>query len=112
MLEGRASPVGRAVPASGWTLAPIDAYPTGRGPYGHFNVVGNALEWVADGFVDYGAEDQVDPLLAPDLRGHHTARSLFEPVGWLRQSEYFLDSLAEPPGVRCAFDAEPDMLAR
>jgi hypothetical protein len=104
--------MGRTVPGSARLLASIDAYPTGRGPYGHLNVIGNALEWVADGFVDYSGEEQVDPLLEPELPGRHTVRSVFEPAGWVRESEFFLDPTSDPPGVRCAFDAEPDMLAR
>lgn len=91
-------------------LVAVDALPGGRGPYGHFNVIGNALEWVSDGLEEYSGTDAIDPVLAPEST-NRVARSAFAD-GWIREALGSLDPLAEPPGVRCAFDAEPDMLAR
>ncbi|MFO0708898.1 MAG: SUMF1/EgtB/PvdO family nonheme iron enzyme [Sandaracinus sp.] len=101
------------------SLVRIDALPDGRGPYGHFNVIGNAIEWVADDFTLYSISgeatvypdgDATDPLLAPGT-GNRIARSLFAD-GWQLRDEDSLDTDIFPPGVRCAFDVEPTMLAR
>ena len=87
---------GRALPA------PIDM-PMGRGPYGHFHVIGNAREYVQDGFAPYSADDVVDPFQPPG-EGNRLVRSLFAPA-YARDDRGIV-------GVRCAFDSEPEMLAR
>lgn len=91
----------------------IDSRADGVGPYGHEQVIGNALEWVADGFEgfpSYPADDVTDPLLGSDSP-NRLARSLLG-EGWERIDADHLDWATRPPGVRCAFDAEPEMLAR
>jgi formylglycine-generating enzyme required for sulfatase activity len=101
------------------SLVPVDALPDGRGIYGHFNVIGNALEWVADDFALYPSAgestvypvgDATDPLLAPGT-GNRIARSVFDD-GWQLRDEDSLDTDAFPPGVRCAFDTQPSILPR
>lgn len=116
------SAAGRAHPAYSATfvrsLLPIDALPEGRSPYGHFNVIGNALEWAQDDFRPYPGDghanlyppgDTTDPLESGS--GNRIIRSTFGD-GWVIWDEEHLDTDSMPPGVRCAFDARPEMLAR
>ncbi len=100
------------------SLVPIDAYPEGRSPYGPYNVVGNVLEWVADDFLEFPGEgrmnlypggDETDPLMTGS--SNRLARSVYG-YGWKVWDEEHLPAELEPPGVRCAFDEEPEMLAR
>jgi formylglycine-generating enzyme required for sulfatase activity len=107
--EGRANPVWNAETGT-LALVPADALPGGRGPYGHFNVIGNALEWVSDGLAEYSGAEATDPVLAPES-SDRVARSAFAD-GWIRAAHDSLDVSTWPPGVRCAFDTEPEMLAR
>jgi formylglycine-generating enzyme required for sulfatase activity len=97
------------------SLVAIDAYPEGRSLYGHYNVIGNALEWVQDDFVPltgdgrgdlYPGGDRTDPLITGT--GNRLARSDFG-SGWRVWDE---DHAQLPTGVRCAFDTRPEMLAR
>ena len=88
---------------------PIDSLPLGRGPYGHFHVLGNALEYVADGYSRYTATTVTDPFTAPSSRGSRVIRSQLL-QGWARDSYEFAGG--DPTGVRCAFDTEPEMLSR
>lgn len=87
------------------TMVPIDSYGAGRGPYGHYNVVGNAAEWAADSLAVYDEDDRVDPL-DDDASGERVIRSLFGP-GWDRDTFEDFPRNHVPIGVRCAFDAEP-----
>ena len=51
----------------GWKWSsPVDAFPRGRGPFGHLNLAGNVTEWVADCYSRefYGT----DAALGPDPR--------------------------------------------
>ncbi len=91
-------------------LVAIDSHPQGVGPFGHFHVIGNAAEWVADTVAPYRAEDAVDPL--DDVPGdERVIRSLFQ-GGWIRDSFDDFPSNRVPIGVRCAFDVEPEPLLR
>jgi eukaryotic-like serine/threonine-protein kinase len=49
-------------------LAPVDAYPAGRSPYGVLNMAGNASEWIADYYrEDYYAQSPFRNPTGPDL---------------------------------------------
>lgn len=98
---------GELVPLS---LAPIDSHPQGVGPYGHFHVIGNAPEWVADSVARYSAEDAVDPLDEIPGAGR-IIRGVFD-GGWIRDELERFAWDREPLGVRCAFDTEPMPLPR
>jgi formylglycine-generating enzyme required for sulfatase activity len=87
--------------------AAVDTLAAGRGPYGHHHLVGNALEYVRDGLAAYSASDRVDPLDAPDSE-NRLVRSLFG-YGYQRDAYLFAGPTV---GVRCAFDTEPELLAR
>jgi hypothetical protein len=90
-------------------------YHEGQSLYGHYNVIGNALEWVRDDFIPYVGDgrgdlyaggDATDPLMTGT--GNRLARSPFG-SGWRAWDE---DHLRHPAGVRCAFGSPPEMLAR
>ena len=40
---------------------PVGSYPTGISPYGAYDMAGNVLEWVADGFSYYSSDNQTNP---------------------------------------------------
>ncbi len=46
--EARLACFGQKVGAPGATTSPVASYPTGRGPYGHFDLTGNVWEWTQD----------------------------------------------------------------
>ena len=52
---------------------PIGSYPTGRGPFGHYDVAGNVAEWVNDFYEIPGTEAVVDPL-GPDSGEYRVIR--------------------------------------
>ena len=87
----------------------INTLPMSRGPYGHFHVVGNVREWVADGYADYSAADATDPFTPPTTRDARVLRSQLG-QGWYRDTyEFGGPNLS---GVRCAFDSPPELFAR
>ncbi len=91
-------------------LLPVNSLPQGVGPYGHFHLIGNATEWVADSAATYSAGDQVDPL--DDVPGaDRVIRSNFEPA-WARRTLEIFPVRQVPIGVRCAFDVEPEAMPR
>ena len=61
----------------------VDSLPDGRGVYGHFNVIGNATEWVADwARIPVWPRDGalVDPRNDVPSEYGHAARSHFQPA--------------------------------
>lgn len=64
---------GMVCTSTGLDLSPIDSHPDGRGPFGHFNLVANAGEWVTGTLHQYPAAPQVDPMV-DDGSGMHLAR--------------------------------------
>lgn len=95
---------GPTVPGCGRPLPEaIDSMPIGRGPYGHFHLIGNAREYVQDGVAPYSGEDTLDPLVPP-IGLRRTVRSVSS-AGYQRDDRGIV-------GVRCAFDTEPEMLSR
>ncbi len=86
----------------------VDSLPDGRGVYGHFNVIGNATEWVADwARIPVWPRDGalVDPRNDVPSEYGHAARSHFQPA-WTVLAP---DTSGWPgAGIRCAFDAAPE----
>lgn len=89
-------------------LLEVDAMPSGRGVYGHFNVIGNVTEWVADWFRNPAWPSGV-PLVNPrnDVPSEfgHLARSAFGPA-WTSLTPEF--NGWPGAGIRCAFDTAPE----
>ena len=87
----------------------VDSVAIGRGPYGHFHVIGNMQEWVADGYEDYSDAPAIDPFTSPTTRDSRVIRSQLG-QGWYRDSYEFAGSNLS--GVRCAFDSPPAIYPR
>ena len=94
-------------------VIPVASFPEGAGPYGHFDLVGNVAEWVADSAVPYPAAPgaiRVDPgaTVVPWERAvyrgaaHLLPHSRVAAQGWLDLRDWY------PIGVRCAFDEMPE----
>jgi formylglycine-generating enzyme required for sulfatase activity len=94
----------------------VTAFPEGVGPYGHLNLMGNAVEWVVDSAVPYavsGEEARVDPPAAIVAGEAGVVRGLSSRASFFRQPEApTLDWPGPffPVGVRCAFDVRPEPL--
>lgn len=111
--------------SSAASVVPVGMHPMDTGPYGHLDVVGNALEWVADRVYVYDGSDETDPLgpSEPSEKwgearvvrpggAHPWDRAAFGPTpDRERGTPTFFDGPDRPVGTRCAFDAEPAPLA-
>jgi len=92
-------------------LLEVGSLPLGRGPYGHFEVIGNVNEWVVDWLAIpfWGPEGAlVDPRNDVPSEFGHMARSEFGP-GWRASSPEY-NGFWGAAGIRCAFDAAPEPL--
>ncbi len=98
-------------------IVPVGSYPQGRGPYGHHDLLGNAVEWVADSMLNYpvdSGELRVEPPAAYDpaaqavLRGLPDAPYTFERYPEASVPDWRLPAYAW--GVRCVFDEQPEPL--
>jgi formylglycine-generating enzyme required for sulfatase activity len=100
-------------------LIAIDSFPEGRGPYGHYGLMGNAWEWIFDRMELYGTDRLTDPTgpATADIPGLRILRPGPDYI-WDRLLERddpaeHVDRLGSrlwPQGTRCAFDVEPDAL--
>ena len=93
-------------------FAPVGSYLTGIGLYGHFDLIGNVAEWVADGLGDgYPSACVTDPLGPTDgpwiVRGTYlegvtivAGEDRYPPPDYVADWRMIT-------GVRCAWDDEP-----
>jgi len=100
-------------------LHPVALFPLGVGPYGHLDIAGNAIEWVADTATRYeGPFDE--PLVDPFNDDGSSRRAV---RGWPRHQTLEWYGMSESGefdddiplnynllSVRCAFDTEPPPL--
>jgi len=104
------------------TLSPVGSFPDGRSPYGVYDIIGNAWEWVFDWYdssyyINSPTEDPAGPITGKSrvLRGGsafqnakvitrmalNPERSYFNIPGVVKEQGYFI---AQYPSFRCAMD--------
>jgi formylglycine-generating enzyme required for sulfatase activity len=112
----RASGRGGTCPGSPDFVVPVSSFPEGAGPYGHLNLLGNVVEWVADSAVPYDVDPEmpyrVNPPPARVPGAGAILRGFPNHFGFDRVLEDPVPTLANayPIGVRCAFDRQPEPL--
>ena len=98
-----------------WPLgfAPVDAYESGRSPYGVYNMSGNVMEWVADWYQPYPGNDYKAEAYGEEYKvvrgggwggdGHYAISHFYRSAYrfYLRPASTFVDL-----GFRCAKDAD------
>jgi formylglycine-generating enzyme required for sulfatase activity len=88
-------------------LQPVDSYPNGVSPYGVFNMLGNAGEWVNDRYAgDYYLNSPSKNPTGPSTGTSHQARSGVSGYSWVI-AIYSRGGGNNGIGFRCASDISP-----
>gem|GEM_PF-283012 len=91
--------------------APVDSYPKGVSPYGAYNMVGNAMEWVNDYYSEnYYRESPLNNPTGPESGSYHVIRGgSFMSFSWASDQMFnrmWGNGSGDEDGFRCAISKE------